>query len=454
MGAEKPYDAIGIVNFILWVPITLVICLTILKSVEIWNFIKILISNAEDYIPYFVVLIITIVLIFISIFIYIQAVHSLQQSYAVGQRMQDDCKNIYAIHNTANYQLYATITDTTMSNPIKKMNAACLILYIVIILVFISIAINNYYLHKSSGENLSDEPWKNFVRFGIPFISIITVIGGIVKLSKNINTPDYVKETFTPRSLIVAFIFILIGLGIQTYFQETYGKLQPFTGILLLICIVAIILIYITLDNDLNTSTLNKYKCLADGTPSKNTCTQIEGITDLQTEIENIGKKDGTTYGVTFNNNNLTQFSHLPFPPKTPFTRYLMENIKAIPKWNYTNPPDTEPLWPYVLNEANGMELNNFYLQSESDSTLQNLIVQFRKNMSNLRKFKDFGNSLDSLATKAYVLIIILVTLLVYPIFNILYKNDPILITYIVGIALIVLLCISCLIGFISKILP
>ena len=70
MAGTKPFDTIGIVNFVLWVPITLFLCLALLKYQEILQYAKIIINYAAEYKGYFITLIVTIICILISIFLY------------------------------------------------------------------------------------------------------------------------------------------------------------------------------------------------------------------------------------------------------------------------------------------------------------------------------------------------------------------------------------------------
>jgi hypothetical protein len=129
-----------------------------------------------------------------------------------------------------------------------------------------------------------------------------------------------------------------------------------------------------------------------------------------------------------------------------------MENIKADPQWRNRTPDDNTPLWPYVLNETNGMELENMYLNA-TDTQRKN-IIQLRKDMSNLRLFNAPSKNLSELSSTVYILILAIITLVLYPVFNLMYKDNSIFVTLIVCIGLVVILCIFCIVSFISKILP
>ena len=439
MAGTKPFDTIGIVNFVLWVPITLILCLTLLKYQEILQYAKIIINYAAEYKGYFITLIVTIICILISIFLYITSVFDLQQSYAIGEGMQKDCKNIYAIHNTGNYQLYSALQDTSLFGPLNKINLSCMSLYLVIGLTFLTLLFNNWTL-RNNFSGISKILFHLY-----PVIGIFVIFDGLTRLMNDMQIPAYLQSSDIPKSLIIVYVFVLIFYLYQLNSQDKYGKLQPFSVILMVISLVAISLIYITKDSNLKTTALDDYNKLTQcGSSSEPPAQGKENeplYKSICDDINTIGVKESKEL------DKLQQFSDIPYPPKTPFTKYLMENIKAIPQWNRTNPPDTEPLWPYVLNDAKGLELNNLDIDQEKN------VLQFRKDMSKLRSYTGFSDSLDKLSKYTYILILLLTTILIYPIFNLLYKNDPILITYIVGFTLILLICIGCIIGFISKIL-
>ena len=150
-----------------------------------------------------------------------------------------------------------------------------------------------------------------------------------------------------------------------------------------------------------------------------------------------------------------------------------MENIKAVPKWNNTTPPDDTPLWPFVINDANGMELDNFYSYDEAKTTSAALttgtvgstdkdalaqtqnenIKALRSKLRELRNFNEPSTQLSELSANINLLIFIILILVVYPLFNIMYKTDRILVTYISTIGLIIILSIFCAVSFVSKLL-
>jgi len=219
--------------------------------------------------------------------------------------------------------------------------------------------------------------------------------------------------------------------------------MQPYSFILILVSLIAFILIYITQNDALKTSITNDYKNL----------TAIDGKNPKEKDGGNTIAKDIVAIGtIDTPGSNFVTYKNLPAQPKTPFTMYLMENIKADPQWRKRTPDDNTPLWPYVLNETNGMELENMYLNA-TDTQRKN-IIQLRKDMSNLRLFTTPGTNLSELSFIVYILILAIITLIIYPLFNLMYKNNPIFVTYIVSIGLVIVLCIFCIVSFISKILP
>ena len=81
-------------------------------------------------------------------------------------------------------------------------------------------------------------------------------------------------------------------------------------------------------------------------------------------------------------------------------------------------------------------------------------ILQFRKDMAILRSFNEPGLRLESFTLIINFIIFGIMITVLYPIFNMMYINDSLFVTYIVTIGLILVLAICCIIGFISKILP
>jgi len=222
--------------------------------------------------------------------------------------------------------------------------------------------------------------------------------------------------------------------------------MQPFSTILLVTSLFAIGLIYLTKTNNLIESIHTDYFNLTDFSgknPNVNAST-------IAKDVEKIAEQDAL-------DNNVIPFplkvySDLPYPLNTPFTKYLMENIKAIPKWNTSVPSDKEALWPFVLNEVNGKELDSFYLTGSEEQKKN--ILQFRKDMAILRSFDEPGLRLDSLSTQVNFIILGIIITVLYPIFNMMYINDSLFVTYLVSLGIIFILAICCIIGFISKILP
>ena len=81
-------------------------------------------------------------------------------------------------------------------------------------------------------------------------------------------------------------------------------------------------------------------------------------------------------------------------------------------------------------------------------------ILQFRKDMAILRSFDEPSIQLNSLSTQINFIILGIIITVLYPIFNMMYINDSLFVTYIVSLGVILVLAICCIIGFISKILP
>jgi len=437
MGVQT-IDTIGIVNFVIYVPLTLFACFILLTSNIILEYLKNLIQFAEIYIYYFIILIISLILILASIIIYSNSINQLQQAYILGQRMQDECKNTYSIVDTPNYQLKLVLDDP--NGPNNMIHIASIIMYIAIICIFLSIVADNITKKKNPNDNYS---LIIKVILGIyPLIGIFFIILECLHKYKNLSLPAYLDKTHTvPFTVILAFATVFIGFMTQYYYYS--NRMQPYSFILILVSLIAFILIYITQNDALKTSITNDYKNL----------TAIDGKNPKEKDGGNTIAKDIVAIGtIDTPGSNFVTYKNLPAQPKTPFTMYLMENIKADPQWRKRTPDDNTPLWPYVLNETNGMELENMYLNA-TDTQRKN-IIQLRKDMSNLRLFTTPGTNLSELSFIVYILILAIITLIIYPLFNLMYKNNPIFVTYIVSIGLVIVLCIFCIVSFISKILP
>ena len=74
--------------------------------------------------------------------------------------------------------------------------------------------------------------------------------------------------------------------------------------------------------------------------------------------------------------------------------------------------------------------------------------------MAILRSFDEPSIQLNSLSTQINFIILGIIITVLYPIFNMMYINDSLFVTYIVSLGVILVLAICCIIGFISKILP
>jgi hypothetical protein len=80
MGVQT-IDTIGIVNFIIYVPLTLFVCFILLRINLIYIYLKNIVKFADEYILYFVTLIITIFLLLISIILYSISNNKIQKAY-------------------------------------------------------------------------------------------------------------------------------------------------------------------------------------------------------------------------------------------------------------------------------------------------------------------------------------------------------------------------------------
>ena len=443
MGVQT-IDTIGIVNFIIYVPLTLFACFILLRSDAIYSYIKNIINISDEYLIYFITLIITVILILVSIIIYSSSINKLQQAYLLGKRMQDECKNTYSIVDTGNYQLKLVLDDP--SGPNNMMNIASIILYTSIICIFFSIFLDNITFKK----NVQDYslPIKGILCI-YPIVGILFIVFECVEIYKKTLLPAYLdKKHIIPFSIFIAYATVFFGFMIQYYFYS--NRMQPFSFVLIIVSILALILIYLTNDDTLKSSITNDYKNLTDGTNPKGTT--------ISQDIVAIGKLDSPEL-----TSDLVTYKDLPPQSKSPFTMYLMENIKADPQWKNRTPDDNTPLWPYVLNETNGMELENMYINAPDEIKKDDKIVlpnqrdniqKFRKNMSNLRLFTAPSKNLSNLSFIVYILILAIITLLIYPVFNLMYRDNSFFVTYIVCIGLVIILCVFCIVSFISKILP
>lgn len=440
MGVQR-IDTIGIINFVIYIPITLLGCFAILRIDKFLKYLKNIISYAEEYKVYYIILLITILLIFVSLMFYVNGYNDLQYSYQVGERLQEECQKIYSIYNSANYQFKLNIEDTNSMSSIRKMHLACLSLYIIIGLVFTSIFLDNLLIYTK--DNQLSMLMKVYLCY--PLLGIGGVILVMITIFKSLNVPTYLQTNTVPLSLIYIYVFMVLCY-IYQYFKMG-SKMQPYSIILLATSLFAIGLIYITQTNNLVDSIKIDYFNLTDiagKNPNANAKT-------IAFDLETIAKQNALDNNVK-PLESFKKYSDLPYPPNTPLTKYVMNNIKAIPKWNFTVPPDSEPLWPYVLNEVNGKELESFYITG-SDQQKEN-ILQFRKDMAILRSFHEPGERLRSFSMIINFIIFGLIITVLYPIFNMMYVNDSLLVTYIVAITVILVLGICCIIGFISKILP
>lgn len=444
-------DTIGLTKFILYVPLTLAVCFGLLKINTFIEYIKVLIGYSPKYFVYYSILLVTILLIFIALLLYVDGINRLQSAYALGQRMQEECKNIYSIYNTANYQLHLTVTDPSATSPINTMNIACILLYIVVGLVFSSLLLNNHYIWNSIRDKIpeTDRFLPHALLYGYPITGILMALSTILTLIISINSPSYLKTTAIPLSLTGVYILVLVCFIITIKKYKEY--IEPYGILLMAVAFLSILLIYFIQTNRIENSITTDYRNLTDlngKNPYPTGLTIAKDLNAIATADDNFNAKAGKkSLGA-----NLTKYSDLPNPPTTPFTKHLMENIKATPEWANKRPPADHPLWPYVLNEANGKELDNMFLTDTStEKTLQTHIKQFRKDMSVLRSLETPGKALSDLAFKANLVILFLVVTTLYPLFNIMYKNNPTLITYIVSIGMIFVLCLCCLIGFVSK---
>ena len=349
--------------------------------------------------------------------------------------MQDECKNTYSIVDTANYQLKLALDDP--NGPNNMMNMASIIMYFAIICIFASITVDNI-TTKTDSKNNYIFPLK--VVLGLyPLFGILFIILECTHKYKNLSLPAYLDKTHTiPFTVLFAYATVFVAFMIQYFIYS--NRMQPFSVILISISLLAMILIYFTNNNKLKES-LKEYKNYTeqDGKHPK-------GGNTIAEDINTIGTTDSSDI------KQLYTYKDLPLQPKTPFTIYLMENIKADPKWKNTTPYDETPLWPYVLNETTGKELENMYLNA--DDTQRKNIDQFRKDMSNLRLLDTPGKNLSQITFIVYILILAIITLIIYPLFNLMYQKNPIFVTYIVCIGLVIVLCIFCIVSFITKILP
>jgi hypothetical protein len=319
-------------------------------------------------------LFITTIFIFVSIILYNLALSGLQTAFVLGQRMQNECKHMYTIYNTSNYQLSLVLKDP--NGPDKIINIADLILYVVIFLICISVIAEQLNLFNLFGDK-NTKP-KLSLTLQIPSIlAIATILMALSAISpifitmndivNNIGQSSYLnKDTSITYSFYITYgLFVFVFL-LNYYFNNTIIK--PFTVILLAISFVAVILLTLIKKNKLFYSINTTYKDL----------TEYEGSSTppaltIAKYVESICRKDALVNGIkTVSESqfrNVSDLQKLLTPVQTPFASYLMENIKAVPKWNNTTPPDDTELWPFVLNESNGLELNNLYSYADAKSS-------------------------------------------------------------------------------------
>ena len=428
MGVQR-FDTIGITQFVLYVPLTLVACFALLKSYDVVLYLKEIIGYSPVYASYYIILLITILLIFVSVLMYIIGLHNLQSTYILGQRIQDECKHTYSLYNTGNYQLYLSITDPTSPKPINTMNISCGLLYLVIGLIFGSILINNIFICNK----YPDLYWTKIFLYSYPCLGIWIIAAAIYTLYKISSQPSYLYSNSISLSFSIIYAIVFVCY-IYTYFKFK-TDIEPYSILLMCVSILAMILIYFTQNNKV-TNIINKDYFNLTHIEGKNPNANSETI---GYDIQKIALQDAEDSGIHDFPKTFSKYKDLPNPPNTPFTKYIMENIKATPKWTKTRVPDNELLWPYAISDDNGKELENLYIGGSP--TQQSNILQLRKDMNILRQFHEPGDILSSFAFKANTLILALIVVVVYPLFNMMYRNNPILITYAVSIILIFVFC-------------
>jgi hypothetical protein len=437
----------------------------------------IFVKNKEDGV-YYIILLITTIFIFISIILYNVALNGLQTAFILGERMQNECQNVYTIYNTSNHQLSLVIKDP--NGPDKIINIADLILYFVIFLLCVSVIFEHAFLYlykKSDVPGIKDKI--NFGAFvATPVVAFCVLIPILIakmdNIRQNIGKPSYLDTntdiTYTFYTFYALFVVVFCADYYLNQFSRTDGTviIKPYTVILVAISFVAVVLLSLIQNNKLFNSINTSYKNRTDNG-------------DIQTTIayyvKQIYKKDAQLNGVYVTDKTefktYADLQSVLTNNSTPFARYLMENIKAVPKWNNTTPPDDTPLWPFVINDANGMELDNFYSYDEAKTTSAALttgtvgstdkdalaqtqnenIKALRSKLRELRNFNEPSTQLSELSANINLLIFIILILVVYPLFNIMYKTDRILVTYISTIGLIIILSIFCAVSFVSKLL-
>lgn len=436
--------------------------LLISNASYIFNLVKTVGKDADDKTNWsFIMIGVIILFTVIAILLYSASIMRLSAAMEVGKREVAQCGNEYLEAETGNYKMLVEQLKEEMN-------------YIIASFSFLSAALvltMGYYVYyltfKTDYKFKTGHPWWDtswfinqlplygmiiataiFVAgFSISFNNIVKSFGkSYLQNMPNIGGVSGASLGASAYAWTLPAFFAFWGIAVSIAMFDNSSELEFHKSMLWILIALSLVIIIVFAIQYQITRLMEV----------KNTYLSAANYLNAYTSHLATGAATGTTYETVSAKAKTT---------KDEFCKYLMRNIKrAHPGYEDDLDPGDKDLWPYLMHETNGKELNSLLKAFEKDcktnptnKTKATVITKFtcgnsvgsalqlpykqslgdppvipatiqigiREILRDLRKFKGGEETISSLSAQAQGTLATTIVLLLYPVYHEYYLSDP-----------------------------